>query len=190
MDTFTDIQSTIKATQAKMKKAVEHTLHEFNTLHTGKASPSMVEHLPVEAYGSHMKLNELAAITTPDSRTIMIQPWDKGTVTPIEKAIHAAKIGLNPVVDGNVLRCPIPELSKERRQDLVKTSHTMAEEGRVGVRAARREGMDLLKKANKDKLITEDELKRSEKEVQSATDAATKEISDHLAHKEQELMQL
>lgn len=173
-----------------MKKAVEHTLHEFSTLHTGKATPSMVEHISVEVYGSQMKLNELAAITTPDSRTLVVQPWDKTTLSPIEKAIRAANIGLNPVSDGNILRCPIPELSKERRQELVKMSHTMAEDGRVGVRAARREGMDLLKKANKDKLITEDELKRSEKDIQTATDAATKDIGDHLASKERELMQL
>lgn len=190
MDTFTDTPKLIKAVETKMKKAVEHTLHEFNTLHTGKASPSMVEHIAVEVYGSQMRVNELAAITTPDSRTLVVQPWDKGTITAIEKAIRAANIGLNPVVDGSILRCPIPELSKERRQELVKMSHTMAEDGRVGVRGARREGMDALKKASKDKLITEDELKRAEKEVQSATDNATKAINDHLAHKEKELMQL
>ncbi len=176
--------------QSAMDKTVTRTLNEFNTLHTGKASPSMVEAIPVEAYGSSMKLNELAAITTPDARTIMIQPWDQSTVTAIEKAIRAANVGLNPIVDSHVLRCPIPELSKERRQELVKVASNMAEEGRVSVRNARRDGLDALKKAQKDKVITEDDLKRFDKEVQQITDRAIKEINDHLTHKEKELMEL
>lgn len=178
----------IQQMNAKMAKAVEHTLHEFSSLHTGKASPTMVETVMVEAYGSTMKLKEVAAITTPDPRTIQIQPWDKGTVKPIEKALQQANIGINPNVDGNVIRLPIPELSRERRQDLVKMCHRLAEEGRISIRHARRDGIDALKKAQKAGEMSEDELKRLEKEAQQATDKAIAEVDSHLQHKEKELL--
>ena len=185
-----DPQNIIKDSEEKMNKAVERTLREFSTLHTGKATPAMVEGVTVEAYGSKMKLIEVASVTTPDSRTIAIQPWDKGTMADIERAIHAANIGLNPVIDGNIVRCSVPELSKERRQELAKLAHGMAEDGRVGVRSARRDGMDALKKSLKEKAITEDDLKRHEKDVQQATDKAVDEIGEHLTKKEKELMQV
>lgn len=171
-----------------MKKALDHTLHEFSTIHTGKASPTMVEGVTVEAYGSHMRIKDCAAITTPDARLIQIQPWDKGLTKAIEKAIQQANLGLNPAIDGNLVRVPLPELSRERRQDFVKVAHRMAEEGRVQIRNVRRDALDALKKAEKDGKISEDDYKRFEKEVQATTDRMIKEIGDHLVKKEKELL--
>jgi len=179
---------TLAEAQARMKKAVEHTLHEFSTIHTGKASPAMVESVMVEAYGSMMPLKGCAAITTPDPRMIQIQPWDKGLTRAIEKALQMANIGVNPVVDGQVIRLPFPELSKERRQEFVKTAHRLAEEGRVAVRHVRRDAMEATKKLKKDGKISEDDEKRLEKDVQVSTDKAIKDIDTHLAHKEKDLM--
>lgn len=135
----------IKSMNDRMKKTVEHTLSEFSSLHTGKASPSMVEGIMVDAYGSHMRLKEVAAITTPDARTIQIQPWDKSVIKDIEKALQTSKLGINPAIDGAVIRLPIPELSRERRQELAKVAQNMAEEGRVSIRHARREALETLK---------------------------------------------
>ena len=174
--------------QARMKKAIDHTFYEFSTIHTGKASPAMVESVMVEAYGSTVPLKGCAAITTPDPRLIQIQPWDKSLTRAIEKALQLANIGINPVVDGNVIRMPFPELSRERRQEFAKTAHRLAEEGRVAVRHARRDAMETAKKQKKDGKISEDDEKRIEKEVQAATDKAIKDIDTALANKERELM--
>lgn len=174
----------------KMDKAVDYVLHEFNSIHTGKASPAMVEGLKVEAYGSTVNLKEIAAITTPDARSISIQAWDKGVISDIVKAIQKANVGLNPRVDGNLVRCPIPELSRERRQELVKTVHGMAEEGRVRIRGIRRDILDLLKKEEKGGKMAEDDLKRMEKEIQKLTDEHIESIAKHLAEKEKELLQI
>jgi ribosome recycling factor len=170
-----------------MKNALEHTLHEFGQIRTGKASPTMVESVMVEAYGSMMRLKECAAISTPDARVIFIQPWDKGITQAIAKAIQVANLGLNPAVDGGNVRVPLPELSRERRLEFVKRASVMAEEGRVKVRTVRRDAMDALKRAEKDGKISEDERNRHEKEVQAATDKTIKDIGDHLAKKEKEL---
>ena len=169
--------------QTRMKKSVDHTLHEFSTIHTGKASPAMVEGIMVEAYGGMQQLKACAAITTPDPRMIQVQPWDKGLLRAIEKALQQANIGVNPVVDGNLVRLPFPDLSKERRLEFVKTAHRLAEEGRVHVRNVRRDSLEQVKKAK----LSEDETKRLEKEIQTATDKSIKDIESHLAHKEKEL---
>ena len=174
--------------QARMKKALDHALHEFSTIHTGKASPSMVESVIIDAYGSNMRIKDCAAITTPDARLIQIQPWDKGLTKAIEKGIQQANLGLNPAIDGGIIRVPLPELSRERRQDFVKVANRMAEEGRVQIRNIRRDSLDALKKAEKDGKISEDELKRFEKDAQTTTDKMIKEIADHLAKKEKELL--
>lgn len=171
-------------TQAKMKKAVEHTMHEFSAIHTGKATPAMVEGVMVEAYGSQMRLKECAAITTPDARMIVIQPWDISLLRHIEKAIQVANLGFNPVVDAKIVRVPLPEMSRERRQEFVKTAHKLAEEGKVQVRNIRRDMIEALKKAK----LSEDETKRVEKDIQTATDKAIKDIGDQLALKEKELL--
>lgn len=185
-----DINQAIKEARAKMQKCVDHTNHEFGTLHTGKATPGMVENVMVDAYGSNMRLRDMAAINTPDHRIIVIQPWDKSMLSPIEKAVRAANLGFNPVVNGAVVQCPIPELSKQRRLELVKIASGMAEEGRVSTRAVRRDVLEIAKKAQKEKVITEDDLKRFEKEVQQATDKAIAEIETHLTSKEKDLMQV
>lgn len=180
----------LKHTRDEMRKALDHSLHEFNTIHTGKASPAMVESLPVDAYGSTMQLKEVAAITTPDARTISIQPWDKNMIQPVEKAIQTANIGLNPILKGTSLICPLPDLSRERRQELVKLCHHLAEEGRIGIRAGRRGGMEAIKKLEKEGEISEDDRKRLEKEVQAETDRFNHEIEQHLKSKEAELMRV
>jgi len=169
---------------AKMKKAVDHTLHEFSSIHTGKATPSMVEGVMVEAYGTQMRLRDCAAITTPDSRMIQVQPWDVSLAKAIEKAIQAANLGFNPVMDGKIVRIPLAEMSRERRQEFAKAAHRLAEEGRVHIRNVRRDALEAVKKAK----LPEDEAKRLEKDIQTATDRSIKEINDHLANKEKELL--
>jgi ribosome recycling factor len=170
--------------QAKMKKAVDYTLHEFSAIHTGKATPTMVEGVMVEAYGSMMRLKECAAISTPDARMIQVQPWDTGLMKAIVKGIQEANLGFNPMVDGKLIRIPLPEMSRERRQEFVKTAHKLAEEGRVHVRNVRRDALEAVKKAK----LPEDEAKRVEKDMQTATDASIKTINDHLAAKEKDLL--
>jgi ribosome recycling factor len=174
--------------QVKMKKAVDFTLHEFSSIHTGKATPAMVESVMVEAYGTMTPLKQCAAISTPDARLIQIQPWDVSLMKAIVKAIQEANLGFNPIPDSKVVRIPLPEMSRERRLEFVKNAHKLAEEGRVQVRNVRRDTMEVLKKAKKDGKISEDDEKRHEKEVQAATDKAIKEINDHLAHKEKDLL--
>lgn len=170
--------------QSRMKKAVDHTLHEFSAIHTGKATPQMVETVMVEAYGSMTPLKQCAAITTPDARLIQIQPWDVSLAKAIAKGIIDANLGFNPIVDGKTIRVPLPEMSRERRQEFVKNAHRMAEEGRVHVRNVRRDAIEQVKKAK----LPEDEAKRVEKEIQTATDKSIADINSHLAHKEKDLL--
>jgi ribosome recycling factor len=170
--------------QAKMKKAVDYTLHEFSSIHTGKATPAMVEGVVVEAYGSMTPLKQCAAISTPDPRLIQIQPWDASLIKSIIKGIQEANLGFNPVPDGKVVRIPLPEMSRERRQEFVKNAQRLAEEGRVHVRNVRRDALETVKKAK----LPEDESKRLEKDIQAATDRSIKDINDHLAHKEKDLL--
>jgi ribosome recycling factor len=170
-------------TQAKMKKAVDHTLHEFSSIHTGKASPAMVETVSIDAYGSPMRLKDCAAISTPDPRMILIQPWDKGLVPAIIKGIQTANLGFNPIPDSQVIRIPLPDMSRERRLEFVKVAHRLAEEGRVQVRTVRRDAHDAAKRAK----LPEDVGKRLEKDIQAATDKSIEDINRHLAAKEKEL---
>jgi ribosome recycling factor len=170
--------------QARMKKAVDHTLHEFSAIHTGKATPSLVEGVMVEAYGSMVPLKSCAAISTPDARMIQVQPWDASLAKAIAKGIQEANLGFNPIVYGKLIRIPLPEMSRERRLEFVKTCHKLAEDGRVHVRNLRRDAHEGVKKAK----LPEDESKRLEKDIQVATDKSIKEIGDHLAHKEKELL--
>ena len=170
--------------QTKMKNAVDHTQHEFSAIHTGKATPSLVEGVMVEAYGSMVPLKSCAAISTPDARLIQVQPWDASLAKAIAKAIQEANLGFNPMVDGKLIRIPLPEMSRERRLEFVKTCHKLAEDGRVHVRNLRRDALEAVKKAKP----PEDEAKRLEKDIQAATDKAIKDIGDHLAHKEKDLL--
>src|SRR5258705_9830223 len=156
--------------EMSMEKSVDYMTHEFAAVRTGKASPGLVENVDVAAYGSTMKLKQLALITTPEPRLLVIQPFDASTTRDIEKAIKESKLGINPAVDGKIIRLPIPALSEERRRDLVKGVKQMAEEARVRVRSARREGIDGIKKVQKDGKITEDQLETYEKDIQKLTD--------------------
>jgi ribosome recycling factor len=173
-----------------MEKAVAYMMHEFSTVRTGKASPALVENMDVEAYGSQMKLKQLALITTPEARLLVIQPFDQTTVKAIEKALKESRLGINPSVDGKIIRLPMPELSEERRKDLVKAIKAMAEETRVRIRGHRRDGLDAAKKMKKDGKLTEDQLADFEAEAQKLTDKFSKSIDDHLAHKDAEIMKV
>jgi ribosome recycling factor len=172
--------------EGDMQKSVDHVVHEFSSLHTGKANSSMVETVTIVVYGSSMKLRDIAAITIPNARTIQIQPWDKSNVAPIEKALLDAKLGITPIVTGELIRLPMPELSGERREELCKTAQGLAEQGRIGVRASRKEAMDALKDAQKEGL-PEDDFKRGEKEVQKNTDDSVNQINRALTSKEEDL---
>jgi len=174
--------------EEKMLKTEQVVQHEFATVRTGKASAGLVENIQVEVYGSHMRIRELAGITTPEPRTIVIQPWDATTVHPIEKAIQKSNLGLNPSIDKKVIRINLPELSQERRVEFTKIVKKMAEDGRVAVRHVRRDAIEHLKKETKEGGTTEDELKHAEKEVQKLTDQYIGKIDAHLAHKEKEIM--
>jgi len=171
----------------KMIKTEQVVVNEFSGVRTGKASPALVENIMVEVYGSNMRVRELAGITTPEPRTLAIQPWDANSVHPIEKAIQKANLGLNPAVQGKLIRIFFPELSQERRQEFVKIVRKRAEDGRVAVRNVRREAMEQLKRHAHDSGVTEDEEKQAEKDLQKLTDDYIAKIDQHLAHKEKEI---
>jgi ribosome recycling factor len=173
-----------------MEKSVDFMVHEFAAVRTGKASPALVENVDVQAYGSAMKLKQLALITTPEPRLLVVQPFDAGTVRDIEKALNESRIGITPSIDGKIIRLPIPELSEERRKDLVRSLGKMAEEARVRVRANRRAALDEAKKLKASGGLTEDGMRDTESEVQKLTDRFVKSIDDHLARKEAEIMKV
>ncbi|RME94268.1 MAG: ribosome recycling factor [Verrucomicrobia bacterium] len=182
------IKEILKEAREKMQKTEQVLLHEFAGIRTGKASPTLVENVMAEVYGSQMRIRELAAITTPEPRILVITPWDASTVHAIEKAIQKANLGLNPSVDGKIIRIVFPELSTERREEFKKVARKMAEEARVAVRHVRRDAIERLKKEAKAGGVGEDEEKHAEKEVQKLTDDFIKKIDEHLAHKEEEIM--
>lgn len=177
-------------TEAAMEKSVEYMIHEFASVRTGKASPALVENIDVEAYGTSMKLKQLALITTPEPRLLVIQPFDASTVKDIERGIKESKIGINPTVDGKIIRLPIPELSEERRRDLVKSIKQMAEEARVRVRTNRRTGMEEIKKMKSGGDITEDQQRDLEKEIQELTNKFVASVDKHVESKEADIMRV
>lgn len=185
-----DPEMTMLEAEDAMTKAVEYAIHEFAAVRTGKASPALVENMDVHvpSYGMSMKLKQLAMITTPDSRLIRIEPFDPGTIQDIDRAIRESKLGLNGSIEGKVIRLPIPTLSQERREQMVKTIRQMAEESRVRVRGARRDAIEALKKGEKDGAITEDDRHRLEKEIQAMTDKKVAEIDQHVTAKEKEIL--
>ena len=171
-----------------MIKTEEVVQHEFSGVRTGKASPGLVENIMVDVYGSQMRLREVAGITTPEHRMLVIQPWDATTVHPIEKAIQKANLGLNPAVQGKIIRIVLPELSEERRQEFVKIVHKMTESGRVAIRHVRRDAMEHVKKEAKNGGISEEDVEHAEKEIQKLTDQYIGKLEAHLQHKEKEIM--
>ena len=180
----------LNAIRSRMDKAVSALKEEFAGLRTGRASAGLLEPVQVEAYGSTSPLNAVAAITVPEPRMIAVNVWDKGVVVAVEKAIRAAGLGLNPIVDGTTVRVPIPPLTEERRKDLAKLAGKYAEQQKVAVRNVRRDANDDLKKAEKAGEISQDEQKKMEAEVQKDTDAAIKRIDEALKAKEVEIMQV
>ena len=174
--------------EEKMTKTEEVVQHEFSGVRTGKASPGLVENIQVDVYGSMMRIRELAGITTPEPRMLLIQPWDATTLHPFEKAIQKSNLGLNPMVDKKFIRIVLPELSTERRQEFIKVVKKMAEDGRVAIRHVRRDALEALKKDGKAGGVTEDQVEVAEKEVQKLTDQYIGKIDAHLVVKEKEIM--
>jgi ribosome recycling factor len=179
-----------KSADEKMQKAVEAMEHELATLRTGRASTSLVDHVMAPAYGSDQPIKQVATISTPDARTILIQPWDRAVLPAIEKAIMAANLGLTPNNDGRVIRITIPMLTEERRRELVKVAHKVAEEGRVAVRNARRHVNEEIKASEKKHEMTEDDRDKGLEEVQKHTDKFIKKVDELLAAKEKEIMEV
>jgi len=185
---MTSTSHDINELKRRMHGAVEVLKHELGGLRTGRASASLLEPIKVEAYGQTMPLNQLATISVPEPRLLNVQVWDKSMVHAVEKAIMAANLGLNPSTEGQLLRLRIPELNEERRKELVKIAHKYAETARVAVRHVRRDGMDVLKKLEKDHELSQDDHKRMDTDVQKATDEAIAEVDQMLAAKEKEIL--
>jgi ribosome recycling factor len=176
--------------KTRMQKSIASLKDELAGLRTGRASPSLLEPVTVEAYGSRMPLNQVATVTVPEARMLSVQVWDRSMAGAVEKAIRNSGLGLNPAAEGAVIRVPLPELNEERRRDLTKVAHNYAEAARVAVRHIRRDGMDLLKKLEKDGHLAQDESRKFSDQVQTATDNAVGEIDKVLSVKEQEIMQV
>ena len=174
----------------RMDKAVQALKDEFASLRTGRASANLLDQVTVDAYGSQMPLNQVASISVPEPRSITVNVWDRGLAVSVEKAIRNAGLGLNPVVEGQNLRIPIPPLTEERRRELAKVAGKYAEQQKIAVRNVRRDAMDDLKKAEKDNVITQDEHRRMDAEVQKLTDDAVKRVDEVLKTKEHEIMQV
>jgi len=174
----------------RMNGAVATLKTELSGLRTGRASAALLDPIRVDAYGSPMPVSQVATISTPEPRLLTVQVWDKSLVKAVDKAVRDAGIGLNPQVDGQLLRIPIPELNEERRKELVKLAHKYAEAGRISVRNVRRDGMEVLKKAEKDHKISQDEHHKFGDELQKLTDAHIRDIDLALQAKEQEVMQV
>ena len=170
-----------------MHKAVENTKRELATIRSGKATTALLDTVRVEAYGNQMPLNQVASVAAPEPRLLTVQPWDKSLIVPIEKGIAASNLGLNPAHDGVIIRIPIPALTEERRKDLVKVVHKLAEEGKVAIRHAR---TDAMAKAKKAEHVSEDEKKKTEKDVQKLHDDAIKQVDGLVKAKEQEIMEV
>ncbi|MBS1492903.1 MAG: ribosome recycling factor [Bacteroidetes bacterium] len=184
------IKEILKSHQDKMTKAVDHARHEFAKIRTGKATTNLLDGVKVDYYGTPTPISQVGNISTPDYHTITIQPWDKSIMGLIEKAILTSDLGLNPSNDGNVIRVPIPALNEERRKEIVKMVKKFAEESRVAIRNIRRDGIEELKKKEKEDHFSEDERKHAETEMQKLTDKHTKEIDELLVHKEKEIMEV
>ena len=180
----------LEALRTRMQKSIVSLREELAGLRTGRASASLLEPVTVEAYGSRVPLNQVATVTVPEARMLSVQVWDRGLAGAVEKAIRDSGLGLNPASEGVVIRVPLPELNEERRRELTKVAHNYAEQARVAVRHVRRDGMDQLKKGEKDGGIAQDEGRSLSDQVQKVTDGAVGEIDTMLALKEQEIMQV
>jgi len=179
----------LRGAEEKMKKALESVTREFSEVRTGRASPTLVEGLHIDYYGAPTLLKQLASISVPDAHLLVIQPWDASAIAEIEKAIMKSNIGITPSNDGKVIRLSVPQLSKERRQELAKVLHEMAEEGRVSLRTIRRDAKEHLEKMLKDKIVSEDEKFRSVDELQKVVDRYIVKVDELLKSKEKEVLE-
>ncbi len=185
-----EIKDIHKDAEHRMQKAVESTRSELTKIRTGKASPALLDTIKVSYYGSMVPLKQVASISTPEARLLVIQPWEKNLIGEIEKAILKSDLGLNPVNDGTVIRLPIPQLTEERRKDLVRLCNKLGEEGRIAIRNVRRDANDHLKKMEKNHEISEDEYHTAVDEVQKITDKYIQQIDDLLKIKEAEILEV
>ena len=176
--------------ERRMSGAIESLKHDLSCLRTGRANTALLDPVHVEVYGAMMPLNQVATISAPEPRMLSVQVWDKANVIPVEKGIAKANLGLNPMIDGQTIRLPLPDLTEERRKELAKLTGKYAENAKIAIRNVRRDANDDIKKAQKDGVITEDDQKRMEKEIQEFTDAAIKRADEALKTKEQEIMQV
>jgi ribosome recycling factor len=177
----------VQETEEKMKKSLDVVNQNFSSVRSGRANSGMVEHLKVEAYGSMMPMRQVANVTIPEPRTILLQPWDPTVLKSLEKAINESDLGISPVIDGKMIRLSIPALTRERREELVKIVHKLAEEGRVSMRSVRRDANEKVKTLEKDKTITEDESFKAQAEIQKLTDRYIASIDQAQASKEKDL---
>jgi len=184
------VEEALKDADQKMHAAVSVAQEELASLRTGRANPKLLDRLNIEYYGTHVPLNQLASFSVPEPRLLLVQPFDRTALAAIEKAILASDLGLTPSNDGNVIRLAFPPLTEERRRDLIKLAHQRAAEGRVAVRNVRRHAKETIERLEREHTISEDDLRRSEKELQRLTDQCVVEIDGILGHKEKELMEV
>jgi ribosome recycling factor len=184
------VDGVYKDAESKMGKALEATRTDFASIRTGRASPALLDRLQVEAYGQSVPLKQVAGVSTPDARSLVIAAWDKSTVGAIRKAIETSDLGLTPNIDGQQIRLTIPPLTEERRKDLVKLVHKKAEDGKVAIRNIRHKSIDEIKGLLKDHKITEDDNKRAGEQVQKITDRFIKDVDGLVAHKEKEILEV
>lgn len=184
------VQAVLQDTEAKMQQAVQATRRELGSIRTGRANPALLDRITVDYYGTPTPLNQLASVSVPEARLLVVQPWDKSTIKDIEKAILASELGLTPNSDGTVIRIQIPQLTEERRKDLARVARKEAEDKRVAVRNARRDANEALKRLEKDGTVSEDDSRRAQAEVQVLTDKYIKEIDELLASKEKEILEV
>lgn len=183
-----DVKQILSDAESEMKKAIDHCHIEFAKVRTGRASTSLLDSVRVDYYGQMVPLSQVATVTTPDATMLLVQPWEKNMVAPIDRAIQAANLGLNPSNDGAVIRLPIPPLNEERRKELAKVAKKVAEDSKIGVRNARRDAMEALKKAEKEEHMSEDMRKGGEADVQKLTDRYVAEVERLLAEKEKDIL--
>ncbi len=179
-----------ESARQKMEQALEALRRDFSTVRTGKASPGLLDTVKVEAYGSKMPLNQVATVGVPEARLLTVQPWDKGLLSDIERAIQTADLGLNPSNDGNLIRIPVPPLTEERRKEYVKVLHKMAEEARVSIRHARKEANTGVKESEKEGELSEDDARRQQEGIQKMTDEYVQKVDALLAAKEADVMEV
>jgi ribosome recycling factor len=180
----------VSDTKRRMQGAIASLKHDLGSLRTGRATPSLVEPLHIDAYGQSLPMNQVATVSVPEPRLLSVQVWDRSMVSAVEKAIRESDLGLNPQTEGQVIRLRIPEMNEQRRKEMVKVAHKYAEEARVAIRHVRRDGLDALKKLQKDGHISEDDEKRQAADVQKATDSAVQEVDTVVSAKEKEIMQV